>query len=81
MTDLSKKQQVLIKDTWSCLEEDMEDIGIRVFLRIFTQNPGLKKIFPFRDCSDDALETHPVFRSHAYRYGYWLYFFIHLYNL
>ncbi len=78
MTDLSKDQQIQIRDTWSYIEEDMEDIGIRVFLRIFTQNPGLKRIFPFRECNDDALETHPVFRSHAYRSGLgYLPFLIH----
>ncbi len=47
----------------------MINIGTLVFLRIFNKNPELKALFPFRNSFGDELVSHPLFRSHAYRYA------------
>ena len=64
---VEKPKTDLIKQTWMLLEDDMENIGIQVFLRIFDQNPSVKLLFPFKDVWGDALITHPMFKAHANR--------------
>ena len=66
-SQVSKAGKALIRETWMLLEDDMENIGIQVFLRIFDQNPEVKLLFPFKDCWGDALITHPMFKAHAKR--------------
>ena len=66
-THVEKSKKDLIKQTWMLLEDDMENIGIQVFLRIFDQNPSVKLLFPFKDVWGDALITHPMFKAHANR--------------
>ena len=69
-THVEKSKKDLIKQTWMLLEDDMENIGIQVFLRIFDQNPSVKLLFPFKDVWGDALITHPMFKAHANRWAY-----------
>ena len=64
---VEKSKKDLIKQTWILLEDDMENIGIQVFLRIFDQNPEVKLLFPFKDVWGDTLLTHPMFKAHANR--------------
>ena len=64
---LSDHEKQLIKKSWAQLEKDMDNIGVRIFLRIFDQNPSVKRMFPFRDHWGDALIKDPMFQAHARR--------------
>ncbi len=58
---------LVYRTTWRQIESQMTNIGTLVFLRIFDQNPKVKRLFPFHEAWGDELLTHPMFRAHAYR--------------
>ena len=78
------RQRQLIRTTWprivSC-DADFEQIGVEVFLRIFSRHPELISLFPFGDVCPadqvaemkpeklaatlDQVRQHPTFRNHA----------------
>jgi len=81
---ITVRQRELIRTTWprvvSC-DADFEQIGVEVFLRIFSRHPELISLFPFRDVAHldkesqttaerltatlEAVKQHPTFRNHA----------------
>ncbi|XP_061198110.1 cytoglobin-2-like [Saccostrea echinata] len=58
-----------IRSTWPILACDMTDIGSKVFLKIFLEEPKLKYIFSsFSDMEENELVHHPLFIDHVTRF-------------
>ena len=65
--NLPENRKNIIRKTWSYLEADVDNLGVRKFLRIFDQNPTVKRLFPFKDKCGDALIKDTSFQGHAHR--------------
>ena len=64
----TENEKVILRGTWSVLEQDMNDTGARVFARIFTLSPEAKQLFPFKEVEGEELLRHPLFRGHGLRF-------------
>ena len=81
---ITVRQRDLIRTTWPRIvtcDSDFEQVGVDVFLRIFSRHPELILLFPFRDvvlldnnaemtaerltATLDVVRQHPTFRNHA----------------
>lgn len=65
---LDETEKRVISKTWRLVSKDMPSVGTKVFLQIFTIEPTVKKLFPFRDITGDALLRDTQFRGHAFRF-------------
>ncbi|KAK3098563.1 hypothetical protein FSP39_020663 [Pinctada imbricata] len=58
-----------IRSTWPLLSADMTDIGGKVFLRTFYEEPRTKDVFPqFSDLEDFEIAKHPFFKGHVAKF-------------
>ena len=65
---LTLKQKYLIKKTWKLISIDPTEIGIQLFLHLFTIKPEVKQVFRFGTKDNSDLLNDHVFRSHASRF-------------
>ncbi|XP_071112999.1 neuroglobin-like [Haliotis cracherodii] len=68
-SDFSDTQIDTIRSTWPVLSRDVIRIGAEIFVRIFIDAPGVKKLFEkFSVYNVDDLRKSPQFRDHAEKF-------------
>ena len=65
---LTEKEKILVRRNWKRLSCDLTERGAKVFLRIFSDNPNVKLLFPFKDLDGEELTKDVNFRGHASRF-------------
>ncbi|CAG2205455.1 neuroglobin-like [Mytilus edulis] len=67
--DFSELVTDTIRSTWPLLSDDIERTGIKVFLRIFYEEPKIRNVFKrFGEMDEIELRRSPIFKEHAYRF-------------
>ncbi|VDI66470.1 neuroglobin-like [Mytilus galloprovincialis] len=67
--DFSELVTDTIRSTWPLLSDDIENTGIKVFLRIFYEEPKIRNVFKrFGEMDEIELRRSPIFKEHAYRF-------------
>ena len=61
-------QKQCLRETWSLLGPDKQSYGADIFKRIFTLEPKIKNLFPFKDLHGENLLNDSLFTSHAKRF-------------
>lgn len=65
---ITNREIGIIKLSWRRVCNDMPKIGAKIFVQIFTLQPEIKQIFPFRDVTGERLKNDHHFRGHASRF-------------
>jgi len=67
---LTAEESAILKSEWSRLSRvNHQDMGMRIFLRIFELEPSAKRVFPeLYDLEGDELTSNTLFRCHAVRF-------------
>lgn len=65
---LTQKEIEIIQRTWESIP-DPEELGQKIFRRIFAKNPRLKASFGLQAVPDENLAQHEKFRSHAQNFA------------
>lgn len=65
---LSEQQRTAVLRSWRYLSTDLSNRGIKIFRRIFQQNPHVKALFMLQDVEDDELKRDRRFKGHAVRF-------------
>ena len=64
----TEEQKRLIRESWTVMKPEEEDIGKMLFLELFERQPRIKQLFNFRDLEGDQLVSHVMFRVHSMRF-------------
>ena len=80
MTD---REKIAIKRTWRFLSRNMDSVGAKLFLEIFSIRPALQTMFAFRHVPIDSLPGDSDFRRKNCIYPFirFVYTSIHVVNL
>ncbi|KAK3422212.1 hypothetical protein EUGRSUZ_G02733 [Eucalyptus grandis] len=62
---LTEKQEVLVKESWEILKQNIPEYSIRLFLRIMEVAPQAKNMFSFLRDSDEIPQNNPKLQAHA----------------
>ncbi|KAF8021213.1 hypothetical protein BT93_G1599 [Corymbia citriodora subsp. variegata] len=62
---LTEKQEVLVKESWEILQQNVPEYSIRLFMRIMEVAPEAKNMFSFLRDSDEIPQNNPKLQAHA----------------
>ncbi|XP_030547463.1 non-symbiotic hemoglobin 2 [Rhodamnia argentea] len=62
---LTEKQEVLVKESWEILKQNVPEYSLRLFLRIMEVYPDAKNMFSFLRDSDEIPQNNPNLQAHA----------------
>ena len=65
---ISNENIEIVKRTWKLLSGDIQDVGAKIFLKLFDLNPSIREIFHCESLDGDALLRNRQFRGHASRF-------------
>ena len=57
------KMKALVRETWEQVNDDLEDFGMKIFMRLFKTAPKVLRLFSFRD--EEALTRIVKLKKHA----------------
>lgn len=64
----TSEQVLIIKQTWTCLAEDIQVNGLQIFLRIFELCPSVKSLFFVADVRHSEIARNAVIKAHGVRF-------------
>ncbi|KAF8021215.1 hypothetical protein BT93_G1601 [Corymbia citriodora subsp. variegata] len=62
---LTEKQEVLVKESWEILQQNVPEYSIRFYQRIMEVAPEAKNLFSFLRDSDEIPQNNPNLQAHA----------------